>query len=101
MMVLRGKHLQRCGPARCALFTRQALSPRFDEWSRAVASTRCQPITVLPDLYPFVPSLAVQSGDGFVRFTLYNPNCTGHHAGPILHTPWSIRRGGTHVLPLQ
>ena len=100
-MVLRGKQIQRCGPARCAFLTRQAFSPNFDEWSPAVASTWCQPDTVLPDLYLFVPSLAVQSGDGFVRFTIYNPNCTGHRAGPTLHAPWSIRRGGTHVLPLQ
>jgi len=100
-MVLRGNQIQRCGPARCALLTRRACSRNSHEWAHAAASARCQPDTVLPGPYPFVPCLDVQSGDGVVRVTIHNPNCTGHRAGPLLHAPWSIRKGGSHVLPFQ
>lgn len=100
-MVLRGNQIQRCGPARCALLTRRAFSRNSHEWSHTAAHPRCHPDTVLPEPYPFVPCLDVQSGDGFVRVTIHNPNCTGHRAGLLLHAPWSIRKGGSHVLPVQ
>ena len=100
-MVLRGHQIQRCGPARCALLTGRAFSRISHEWAHAAASARCRPDTILPGPYPFVLCVDVQSGGGFVRVTIHNPNCTGHRAGPILHAPWSIRKGGSHVLSLQ
>ena len=100
-MVLRGNQIQRCGPARCALLTRRAFSRNSYPWAHSAASSRCRPDTVLPGLYPYVPRVNLQMGDDLVCVTIHHPNCTGHRARPLLHAPWSIWKGGSHVLPFQ